>query len=387
MTTDDMQLVREYARSGSEDAFAALVSRHVNLVYSVALRQAQDPHLAEEITQTVFVILARKAGSLKAQTVVSGWLCQTARYAAAKALTMRRRRQNREHEAFMQSTPNETNEAETWMQIEPLLDTAMGQLGRKDHDALVVRFLEGRNFKEVSAALGTTEAGAKMRVNRALEKLRRIFTQRGITLSAAMIAAAVSAHSVQAAPVGLAASATLAAVQGTAVTGTTFSLIQTTLKYMAWTKVKTATTVGLIGLLAVGTATIATKDSEKAPPPAAEKFVASYVTPEATLKTLIEALKRADTELFAAGCTPEKAEQFRSRNFGKTKEELDREATGMAQAFSKFEILERKVISESEVHLRVNALGDTKDAPHGDRNSVLRMKKIGADWKFDGNQN
>ena len=90
--SDDMELVRQYARCKSEEAFATLVSRHVNLVYSVAFRQVRDAHLAEEVAQTVFIILARKAGSLGATTVVSGWLCRTARYASAKALTMQRRR-------------------------------------------------------------------------------------------------------------------------------------------------------------------------------------------------------------------------------------------------------------------------------------------------------
>src|SRR6202050_1389335 len=99
MMTDEMDLVRQYARCSSEEAFATLVSRHVNLVYSVALRQVRDPHLAEEITQTVFLILARKAGPLGPKTVISGWLYRTARYAAAKALTLRRRRQDREQEA------------------------------------------------------------------------------------------------------------------------------------------------------------------------------------------------------------------------------------------------------------------------------------------------
>src|SRR5258708_23971454 len=101
MMTDDMELVRQYARWKSEEAFAALVSRHVNLVYSVALRQVRDAHLAEEITQAVFIILARKAGSLGPKTILPGWLCRTARYASANALTMQWRRQRREQEAHM----------------------------------------------------------------------------------------------------------------------------------------------------------------------------------------------------------------------------------------------------------------------------------------------
>src|SRR5258705_2999788 len=213
MIIDDMELVRRYAQGKSEEAFATLVSRHVNLVYSVAFRLVRDAYLAEEITQTAFVILARKAGSLDSKRVVSGWLCQTARYASARALTMRGRRQFREQEAYMQSQTNE-KESKAWEQIEPLLDGAMAQLGEKDHHALVLRFFNGWSFKGVGTALGTTEAGAKMRVNRALEKLRKFFVKRGLTFSTAVIAAAVAANSVQAAPMGLAATATASAVNG-----------------------------------------------------------------------------------------------------------------------------------------------------------------------------
>ena len=268
MMTDDMALVREYARGNSEEAFAALVSRHVNLVYSVALRQVRDPHLAEEVTQAVFIILARKAGSLGPKTILSGWLCRTARYVSADALKNQRRRERREQEAYMQSILNESEsdalsrrnpmEAD-WLQIAPLLDTAMAQLGEKDHNAVVLRFFEGRNFKDVSAALGTSEDGAKMRVNRALEKLRKFFTKRGVTLSAALIAGAVSANSVHAAPAGLIISS-VAAAKGSAAAASTLTLVKGALKLMAWAKAKTAIVIGTAAILATGTTAIVVKE-------------------------------------------------------------------------------------------------------------------------------
>ena len=128
---------------------------------------------------------------------------------------------------------------ETWNQIAPLLDGAMEQLGQKDHDALVLRFFEDRNFAEVGAALGTSEDAAKMRVNRALEKLRKFFTKRGVSSTTAIIAGAISANSVQAAPVALAKTVTAMAIaKGAAASGSTLTLIKGALKIMAWTKVK-----------------------------------------------------------------------------------------------------------------------------------------------------
>ena len=266
MMTDDLGLLREYAQRNSEEAFAALVSRHVNLVYSVALRQARDPQLAGEITQAVFIILARKAGKLPRHTVLSGWLCRTARYASADALKIQWRRQHREQEAFMQFTLNESEndparggarEAEAWLQIAPLLDTALAQLGETDHSAIVLRFFEGRNFNEVGAALGASEDAAKKRVNRALEKLRRFFEKRGVTSTSPAIAGAISANSVQAAPAMLAKTATAAAfAKGATASTSTLTLIQGALKIMAWSNAKTAAVAGVVVLLAAGAATV-----------------------------------------------------------------------------------------------------------------------------------
>lgn len=156
----------------------------------------------------------------------------------------------------MQAILNEP-ESETWQQIAPLLDGAMEKLGQKDHDAVVLRFFEGRNFREVGAAMGASEDAAKMRVSRALEKLRRFFTKRGVSSTTAIIAGAISANSVQAAPVALAKSVTAVAIaKGVAASGSTLTLIKGALKLMAWTKAKVAIVTGAGVLLAAGTMTV-----------------------------------------------------------------------------------------------------------------------------------
>jgi RNA polymerase sigma factor (sigma-70 family) len=198
---DDIELLRQYAVENSEAAFATLVARHVNLVYSTALRSIGNSHSAEEITQAVFIILSRKAKSFPRKTILTGWLHQTTRLTAANFLRTEIRRQHREQKAYMQSTLGET---ETWTQIAPLLDDAIARLGDRDRDAILLRYFENKSAREMAAALRVDEPAAQKRVTRAVEKLRAFFAKRGVTLTAAAIAGAVSANSVQAAPVGLA---------------------------------------------------------------------------------------------------------------------------------------------------------------------------------------
>ncbi len=249
-----MDLVREYARHNSEEAFAMLVSRHVNLVYSVALHQLRDASLTEEVTQAVFIILARKAGSLGPKTILSAWLCRTAQYVAANALRTQCRRESREQETYMQSRMIQP-EAETspWTDMAPLLNIAMAELGEKYYSAIVLRFFEGKDLR-VGAELGVDERTAQTRVRRGVEKLRKFFVKRGITLSAAVIAGTISANSVQAAPVALAKVATGAALaNGAAASASTLTFIKGALKLMAWTKAKKAIVAGLGFLLAAST--------------------------------------------------------------------------------------------------------------------------------------
>ncbi len=212
----DVELLEQFVRKGSEVAFTALVQRYVNLVYSTALRHTNHARAAEEITQAVFIILARKAGSLNRKTVLPGWLYHTARLTAANWQRAETRRARREQEAFMQSTLEESAPDDVWRELSPLLDDAMAQLGATDRDALVLRFFENKSLAEVGATLGIAERAAQKRVARGLEKLRKFFTKRGVSSTTAIIAGTVSANSLQAAPGALVATV-VAAAKGTTI--------------------------------------------------------------------------------------------------------------------------------------------------------------------------
>ena len=251
---DDAELLTAYATRHSEEAFTELVGRHVALVYSAALRQVREPQLAEDVTQAVFIILARKARAVSRHTALSGWLCRVAHFVSRDALRAERRRQHREQIACRTENSAETD----WMHIAPLLDEVVAQLSEKDRNAIVLRFYERKSFGEVGSVLGVDADAAQKRVSRALEKLRIFFAKRGVNSTTAIIAEAISANSVQAVPAALAKSVTAVALaKGATAGGSTSTLIKGALKIMAWTKAKMAVVAGLCLLLAAGTTTIA----------------------------------------------------------------------------------------------------------------------------------
>lgn len=208
--TEDAELLRRYAEEGDDHAFAELVRRHVNLVYSAALRQLNgDAHLATDATQRVFADLARKAGALREHRVLGGWLYTSTRFVTAKLVRGERRRQAREREAqLMEDIMRSDAAVPDWDRIRPVLDDALGELGAADREAIVLRFFEGRDYRTVGLRLALSENAARMRVERALEKLRGCLARHGVDSPAAALALALAGPAVAAAPAGLAAAVT-----------------------------------------------------------------------------------------------------------------------------------------------------------------------------------
>jgi RNA polymerase sigma factor (sigma-70 family) len=225
--TSDLDLLGQYARENSQEAFGELVQRHLNLVYSAALRQVRSPQLAEEIAQSVFADLGRDAGKLKSDTILTAWLYMVTRRTAVDTIRKESRRQLREQIATEMNAMNAKshfakceNESD-WVDIEPLLDEAVSALETSDRSAVLLRYFENKTLREVGQALGASEDAAQKRVSRAVDRLREFFAKRGVTVGTGGLGVVIAANAVQAAPAGLAATISAAVLAGTAVSTST----------------------------------------------------------------------------------------------------------------------------------------------------------------------
>ena len=221
LTMDDWQLLQEYARNRSEAAFAKLISRHLDWVYSVAVRQVGDPHLAEDVAQSVFVLLARKAPELRPGTLVKGWLFRTTQHVAAHARRAEQRRKIRETTAcnmIHDTTAPDTGEV-LWEQLAPHLDQAVASLSEADRSAILLRFYGKMPLRQVGEKLGISDAAAKKRVSRALDRMRAFLDQRGVKLSGVALAAILGEKSVQMASAALAGTVLKISIAAAAASG------------------------------------------------------------------------------------------------------------------------------------------------------------------------
>jgi RNA polymerase sigma factor (sigma-70 family) len=232
--TDDATLLRRYAVERANDAFTEIVQRHLGLVYSAALRRTNgDTHLAADVAQHVFTALAREARQVAEHPTLAGWLYVTTRNAAATAMRAERRRRTHEHAVgIAMADQNESAATVNWERIRPVLDTAMDALPCKDRDAVLLRYFERRSFSAIAAALNVSEDAARMRIDRALDKLRVQLGRANVTSTATALGALLGNEAVASAPAALTqtvtATALASAAQSFGVASTLFYLMTST---------------------------------------------------------------------------------------------------------------------------------------------------------------
>jgi RNA polymerase sigma factor (sigma-70 family) len=205
----DSDLLRRFANEADEFAFAELVQRHLGVVYNAALRRANGNfHLAEEAAQIVFTQLACKAHALRDHAALLGWLHTSTHYATS-VLIRRELRQavRRDVAAAMIRETSEPRDVE-WDTLRPLIDEALDRLNADDRQAVLLRYFSGRSFGELGAELGISDEASRKRVDRALERLRRLFARRGVKTTAGALAIALSRAPAFATPAALAGTIT-----------------------------------------------------------------------------------------------------------------------------------------------------------------------------------
>lgn len=280
MAPSDIDLLHDYARNGSEPSFRVLVERHIHMVHALAWRQTGDAHLADDVTQAVFIVLAEKASTIPCDTLLPGWLFRATRFAVANAQRAKVRREYWEKKAGEMESPHVLPPEEE--RVLPLLNEALEQLPERDRTAILLRFFESKSHQEIGRSLGTSEDGAKMRLSRAVEKLRLIFRKRGVAIPLAALVSLLSAQGAHAAPASFVATAISVALQKQT-TVSTLPIVQETLMFMVQTKTKFLLGAAALLLLAVTAAVILPLSAAKAPAPAATPATPIDGSPPVTL--------------------------------------------------------------------------------------------------------
>ena len=282
--TEDVNLLAKFSAHRDENAFRELVTRHLDLVYSTALRVLNgDTHLAEDVAQKVFADLARKAPSLPRDVVITGWLYEAARFTAANTVRGEQRRRTREQEAL--AMQHLTSEPEApWTHIAPYLDEAMGEISPSDRNAILLRYFQNQDFQSVGRALGVSDDTAQKRVSRAIERVRALLAKRGVTIGTSGLIVILSANAVQAAPAGMAAVISTAAILGEMTAPTSATIAAT--KVIAMTTLQKSLIAGALALALAGgvTTILLTKSTD-----AREGFVAADVAPTDSITGIVRA--------------------------------------------------------------------------------------------------
>lgn len=262
--TDDSELLRRYVRERSESAFTELVQRKAGLVYSAALRQVGgDTLLAQDVSQSVFIDLARKAAQLVDRPILTSWLYTCTRYAALNALRANQRRHIREQEAqAMEDIERDTLTEAYWEQLRPLLDEELCALPDPDRSAVLMRYFEGQPFAMMGEKLGIGENAARMRAERALDKLRSGLAQKGITSTAAALGLVLATNAVAAPPAGLAVALAGGALAHPATVGSGAGLLVKLYKLTTMNKIQSGV-VAAVAVTATGFATYEVGESAR----------------------------------------------------------------------------------------------------------------------------
>ena len=395
MSETDLELLARYSRQNAEDAFSEIVRRHLDLVYSAALRQVRSPQLAEEVAQSTFLKLAHHTRELPPHTIVTAWLYQVTRRAAIDVVRREARRQLREQTACEMNVMNAN--ASDWIQIEPLLDEAMDSLDETDRAAVLLRFFENKSLREVGAALGTTDDAAQKRVSRAVERLREILSKHGVTAGATAVTTVLSTHAVQAAPAKLATTISVNTVAGATLATTATSTLTKTI-VMTTLQKASLTTVAVLALITTTAVVIHWRDLHQmwahrtSPPPssaktpqtefpqASWKFV-GYADPESGYQSFMWAMSQGNVNITLDSLTPAERAKW-ERNMKKPKAEYGGEWAQRTKGTELFRILDKQIVSDTETHLQIESVGASNEHPLQEQ--WAKMIKVGSDWKYEG---